>query len=409
VTEKIIARQIGGGLWQWRHVANHGGWASEYYSTGDAEAVADTRPSSTVPVCLAMGGQSVAVRDVDVEGIDKRHMAKLLPYEMEDFLVDNVEDLHFVIAPPEEGQANVLYAKSEAVGKAISPLQDLKCDIPLCLPEYLYLRRENNGVTIVFEDNLIVAHIDEGKGFSVEANIAPVVVAGIGRSLEPHQTVNIIADTNEKLEALASWLPEAWRLEGGPDVKAVEGGFWDWAEPSMISSNFNMRRGPFAKQLPFDRWIKHWKVPASIVAAAFLVSVVSNYMGYFSAKSENKRIIQEIQTVYQKAVPGGKARDPEGDLRAKVKTLGKKTEHSNFMLLFNSVASSLKGGADMKIGNIRYNSDQRELQLNVEGKDFGALEAMRGKVTAMGFAAEFIRVDQQAGAHNARMKVSEAK
>ena len=404
--EKIIARQLGGGLWQWRQVGVEGGWASEYYSTGDTEALADSRTSSTLPVCLGLSGQNVSVRDVEMEVKDKRHLAKLLPFELEEFLIDSVDDLHFVNTPLVDNLTTVLYIKNDDMANALAPFNELKCEVPLCLPEYLFLRRENGGATVVFEDDLVIAHYADGKGFTVEASLAPFVMSDVAHQIEAGQVVNLVADSREKLDLLVAWCPDHWR-EQDLDVKMSEGGFWDWADPDIEASVFNFRRGKFAKQLPYMRWINHWKIPAAAVAAAFVLSLGVSYAEYFSAKSENKRIITQIDEVYKKAVPGGRARDPERDLESKVRSLGKKNKASNFIFLFDSVASSIKGSSGITLESIRYNADQGELQLSLSGNDISSLEAMRGKVTAKGLEAEFVRIDKRSDSHNASMKVTE--
>ncbi|MBX2857941.1 MAG: general secretion pathway protein GspL, partial [Cellvibrionaceae bacterium] len=379
------------------------------YSTGDTQALADSRSTSMVPICLGFAGQTVAARDVEMDVKDKRHLAKLLPFELEEFLIDSVDDLHFVHTPLVDNRTSVLYAKNDDIAKALAPFEELKCEVPLCLPEYMFLLRQNDGVTIVFEDDVVVAHYAEGKGFTVEASLAPYVVAGLTTSLEGTQVLNLVADSPEKLELLLAWCPQAWREQEGLDIKLSQGGFWDWANPDIDASPYNFRRGKFAKQLPFRRWINHWKIPAAAVAAAFVLSVIVSYVEYFSAKNENKRIVVQIDDVYKKAIPGGRSRDPERDLESKVRTLGNKNKASNFMHLFNSVASSITGASGITLESIRYNSDQGELQLSLTGNDFGSLESMRGQVTAKGLAAEFVRIDKRSDSHSASMKVTEAK
>jgi len=409
VAEKVFARQLDDGLWQWRSASSDGHWLSDVYHTGDNEALAEMLRAQPATVYLVLAGQQVVSTTVEVEAKEKRHLAKLLPYELEEQLIEDVDDIHLSFLAAEEDRVNVIYAKKTDLQNSLHPLSELGCDVRVILPDYLLLIRENNGATLVWDGDQVIVRLSEYRGFTVDHYLASRVIKGQDLNLDFTASINLVAESQEHLREMEGWLPEAWTGEEGPEISRQEGGFWDWVETGDSLKALNMRRGTFSRQLPFQRWLELWKVPVIAAAAAYFIAVGVAYGQYQSAKAEQRDIVASMNDVYLKAVPNGRPGDPEGRLRALVKRDGGGgAEPTNLMVLINGVAETLKSAGNINISSFRYNSDQRELMLNIEGGSFGELESLRNTVEQKGFKAELLRVETRGDKSTARMKVAEA-
>ncbi|SMF11904.1 type II secretion system protein L (GspL) [Alteromonadaceae bacterium Bs31] len=407
MAEKVFARQTYDGLWQWRE-ASDGVWSSDVYHTGDDEALAEMLRANSAPVTLLLAGQNVMSCEVELESKEKRHMAKLLPFELEEKLIDDVEDVHLAYLSGDGNTVKVLYCANKDVESALQPLIDLNCDVRYIQPDYLGLRTENNGVTLVWDGDQIMVRLQENAGFTVDASLAELVIRGQSQALDFAVTVNLVAETEQHIQQMRNWLPAQWTEEEGPEIKQELAGFWDWLDPLGSHKSLNMRRGNYSRQLPIQRWAGAWKIPAIAMAIAYLVAVVVAYSEYQSAKSEQQKIVATMNEVYMQAVPNGRPGDPEGRLKALVKKdQGGGSEPTNLLLLINGVADLVKA-ANITVSSFRYNSEQRELLLNIEGGDFTQLEALRNNVEKKGFASELLRVESRGDRTSARMKVAEA-
>ncbi len=409
MAEKVFARQIDDGLWQWRE-ASDGAWLSDVYHTGDDEALAEMLRGKSAPVTLLLAGQKVMSCEVEVESKEKRHLAKLLPYELEEQLIEDVEDIHLAFISSDDDKVKVLYSSNNDVEKTLQPLLDLSCDVRYIQPDYLGLSTENNGVTMVWDGEQIIVRMQQDGGFTVDAYMAEMVIRGQSRELDFAATVNLVAETEKQIQQMRSWLPEQWSGEEGPEIKQEIAGFWDWLDANGSHKELNLRRGNFSRQLPINRWAGAWKVPAIAMAVAYVIAVLVSYGEYQSAKSEQRQIVATMNEVFLKAVPNGRAGDPERRLENLVKKQGGggASQPTNLMVLIQGVADLVKG-ANVTVGSFRYNSEQRELLINMEGKDFSQLEALRNSVEQRGFASELLRVEARGDKTSARMKVAEVK
>lgn len=409
MSEKLFARQLENGLWQWRRLSDDE-WATSHYDTGDNEALADSlRDNPVDAVCLILPGQ-VAVSSIQhAEVGNRKQLQKLIPYDMEEQIIDSVDDLHFLLGVIDKDKVTVVYAKSETIKNALEQLESVNCDVTQCLPDYLLLIRENDGATILWEDNYVYASLGKGLGFTVEADLAPLVVAGIATNYEFTSTINVVAETEENANALASWLPEKWKRENGPEIIVQTGTYWEWVDGIVEQTILNFRTGKFARQLPIARWWQDWKKPAYVAAAAYVIAVTASFSQYLQAKSEHRSIINEMNTVYLEAVPNGRPGDPEGALRSMVHGMDGESDPSNLMLILDGVSGALADNSDIVMSSFRYNGDQKELRFNLEAKNFSDLESLRSAVEQKGFAAELLRVTAEGDVTQASMRVTEAK
>ena len=410
MSERVFARKIQSGLWQWRSV-KEGRWVDDYYHTGDDEALAGVLPGASLPATLIVMGQQAVSEQIPIPAKDKKHMAKLLPYEMEESLIENIEDLHFVFSANDDDSAAVAYTRSESLRSVIENLEQLGCDVQQCIADYFLLKREPGGATLVYDENLLFAHLRDNHGFVIEASLAPRVLASLAQKYQFSSTLNIVAENQQKLDVLKQWLPAEWLSDDeldGANLVMHESSFWEWVDPSLLVHPLDLRRGLFARRMPLARWWDVWKVPAVAVMCAYVLAVIVGFGQYLDLNSQRKNVVDETNRVYQEAVPNGRKGDPLGTLQSMVKNLGGESSSTNLMPLFNAVSLALKDSSDVVLSSFRYNGDQRELRLNIETTEFAKLESLRAAVNQQGLSAELLRVSAQGDKHQARMKVVEA-
>ncbi|PCK08145.1 MAG: hypothetical protein COA42_10500 [Alteromonadaceae bacterium] len=470
MSERVYARQLDKGLWQWRLMGETGEWVNDVYHTGDATALTEAMPKSTTPINMALIGSEAVACEFEVEGKAKKHLAKILPFELEDKIIDPVEELHFAFTLKDANTASVLYLRDQVMEDALAELLTLKCDVQQCLPDYLMLLRVENGATILYEDDMVLAHLDNGKGFAVEADLAPRIFADIAEQHKFTSTLNLVAENAEQLSKLRSWLPEAWlessvdgvtdtpedandlnpselnesdvgevdaseladtenadsesadinaeadltesddgsSIETQSEVINNEGGYWAWVDTDKLTFELNLRSGKFSRQLPFERWWKMWKIPSYVAAAAFVAAVMVTYVEYLSLASQQKTIREEIRTVFLKAVPKGRKGDEERQLVSLLKTGNTKTgQPTNLMALLGNFGSVMDEHKGITLSSFRYNGEQRQLQVNIEAKTLDDISRFKRMLSAKGLEPGSPRSTKKGDVYQSRMQIVE--
>ncbi len=410
MTERLYVRQITENHWQWRMQFANGSW-DDALNAGTLELLAESLPNIGTPICVLIPGSSAVVRNVPVEGTEKRHLAKLIPYEMEEELIDPVEDLHFCYGHIENDHVNLVYLKQEDIRASLEQIELVSSEVQHLFPEYFVLNVSGVAATFVLEDELVMARFANGTGFAVEINLAPMVLESLSQSLELEAcALNIVADSEEGRSMLKSCLPETWLADENIEILEQEGSFWDCIDDEVVNNPLNLRSGFFGRQLPLDRWWRMWQIPAYVAAAAFVLSLVVNFSGYLSAKGEAKEIREQIRAVYQQAVPKGRKGDEEKRL---MKILGKKDgaakkgEQTNLLVMLSGLSKSLASQKNIHVSNFRYNGEQRELQVNIEVKGLGELGEFRELLTRNGLESGSPRTSRQGEIYQANIKLKE--
>lgn len=407
--ERLFVRQINENHWQWRKQLADGSWDDELHA-GTLELLAELLPSISTPICLVVPGSKVVARNVSVGGTEKKHMAKLLPFEMEEEIIDPVEDLHFCFGQVEGERVNLFYMRRDEFAEVLEEIELVSKEVLNVLPEFALLNLAEGAGTIVLDGEMVLAKFSEGRGFAAEINIAPLILASVAEELVLNEAeLNIVAESEEALSILRSCLPEQWLQEESISIAETEGFFWDCIDASVLNKTLNLRSGGFARQLPFGRWWNIWQKSAYVAAAAFVLSMAVNFIAYLDAKSEGKQIREQIQTVYLQAVPNGRKGDEENRLENILKNQGGSTtgEPSNLVPMLSGLTKAMMKQEDIQVSNFRYSGDQRELQVNIEIKGLDELGRFRELLADSGIESGSPRTSRQGEIYQANLKLKE--
>jgi len=412
VTDRLYVRQVSDSHWQWRLRYASGEWDEDIYA-GTIELLAESLPHANLPVCVLVPGCEAVVRQMSVDTIEKKHLVKLLPFEMEEQLIDPVEDMHFCFGDIENDTVNVIYLNSEQMEKTLEAFAPTACEVQQVFPDYLLLRQEQYVSIIVLDGEQVIARFRDSKGFAIEINVAPLVLQSLQNALvlddESGAALLLVASSENDVAVLHSCLPDAWLNNENLEIHQRVATYWDCIDPELVATSLNMRCGAFARQLPISRWWQMWKTPGYWLAASFILALMVNMGGYVVAKAEGKEIRKQIERVYLQAVPKGRRGDEENRLKSLLKKGGdKKAKPGNLMVLLSGLAKTMAAQEDIQLSTFRYNGEQHELQINIEVKGLGELGQFRELLATNGLLSGSPRTTHQGDVYRADMKISEA-
>lgn len=405
VSERILVRKIEHNLWQWRQASAQGQWSSDVFYTGDINLLKESVEGRLV--FLILPGQDVVSQLVDADIKDRKQLLKILPYEIEDAIIDQVEDLHFVYGAIENDTIPVAYMDTEWLQSCIDEIEGIGAEVQRCSADYFQLVRSEAGWTFLLENGILMASLGKDVGFSVEQPMAGAYLNALLTQENLPSELHLYGDSTDSLKALQALLPESLIHNETVVISAQEAGYWDLITPSAFL-NMDFRSGRFARKLPFDKAWQEFRLPIVAAAAAFLIALGTHSMGLKKAEAERKRIMVETNEIYRQAIPQGNITDPVRQLRTQLGGGSGKGGSSKAVELLVGVAPSIKSVGDVSIRSFRYNLDSGQLQLNLEAKSFDSFENVRSKITETGLNAEIKSANVYGDVHQAQLRVSEA-
>lgn len=429
MSERIYVRKLENNLWQWRHVTPQGQWASESFYTGDINLLAESINGKQV-VLLLPGQNAVSMRE-ETDLKDRKLISKVLPYQVEEHIIDSLDELVFAYGPVKDGALTLCYVNEEYARSSIELLEAHGALVQRVLVDYLEIARAEGSFTLILEHDQVMVADDQGSGFCVELGLAPLVLKSLFAERAPPRLV-LVAEDEAELAELKALLPESVLALDAEDSAAAEqgevsededdldaplkpldsrvseeiGGFWDYvlvqAKPAI-----DFRQGPLARKLPFAQWFKEWRIPAAAAVVAFGLAMLAATLELTTTRKQYRQYVAERDGFYRQIIPGaGSVVDPVKTLKAKLGG-GNQSPGSNLVGILNNIGPAISAHKDVKVSSFRYTHENRELQLNLEARDIATLEAVRNQIAQTGLKAEIKRASVAGEVNQALMRITE--
>ncbi len=401
---RLLVKKNLDGLWQWRAIADSGQWDSEVFYTGDINLLAESATGASV--WLIFSGQHVVSRKVEVEAKDKRLFAKLVPFQIEETVIDYVDDMIFAYGTFEENQLPLAYVDAEFAENALAELEDIGAEVQSCAVDYLELFHDEDSWTIVLDGENVLVKFDRELGFSVEKEAAALYLKSLLASHEsPPAKITIYGLDDGELDSLRDMLPGELETSEEIEIEERVGSFWDAVE-AKAKPVLELRTGPIARKLPFAKWWTDWKVPAIAACAALLVAVGGTWGELKMMRAKQSAILAERDELYRQ-VKKGPVRDPVRQLKQELSNYSDKPQGSRLMLMMSKIAPPIAANDNLTLNNFRYSHDSGEVQLTIEATDFALFEELRKQIADKGLTVDIRRASVSGDVHQAQIRVSE--
>ena len=404
MSERILVRKIEKNLWQWRQVNAAGEWRADSFYTGDINLLKESVHGHHV--WLILPGQNIVSQRVEATVKDRRQLLKILPFEIEEGVIDDVDNLHFAYGVIENDQIPVAYGDMAWMQECIDEIEATGADVQRCGVDYLQIQRPADGWSLLLENDILYSHFATGVGFAVEKEMAAAYLVSLANSEMPAQ-LNLYADDQDGMAELRHFLPETLTNSETLQVSEEEAGYWDLVVSSAALRG-DFRTGRLARRLPFDQWWGAFKYPIIAMAAAFLIALGATWFELQQVESERKTLMAQTDEIFRQAVPKGAISDPERQLRAMLGNAGNGSAASNVVSLMAGVAPALQSFKEVTVRSLRYTVENGQLQMNIEANSFTTFEALRVKIAEAGYEVDIKSANVYGEVHQAQMRVSEA-
>ncbi|MDG2018076.1 MAG: type II secretion system protein GspL [Porticoccaceae bacterium] len=143
------------------------------YITNEGEAFESVADADLVSMDLWVPSESVAIHLIDPPSAPKRKWAELIPWILEDRLLQPVEDVHFVVCGQSaEGQLQVLVVSQSDVQNWQRVSKNSGVVAQSMYPDYMALPYEDGRVSVGWRDGVYVVRYGVVDGFAASPDMA---------------------------------------------------------------------------------------------------------------------------------------------------------------------------------------------------------------------------------------------
>ncbi len=392
-------------------------------ASGNLEALRAAVGGVALQVWLLLPGIKVVTRELEYTEKEKKHLRNLLPFQLEDSVVGDIDDLHFAIGEAAKGKVTVSYTDKNwlreifqqlaSIGLEISRCWSAPTLLPLALPASALA---SNDVTIeeldgpaiatwvvALQDGVVNLRFGEQKGFTLPKGH---FLAALGMLLNAQGLTNNLpnlvlrASSEEELKVLFNLLPANLAEHVRAEIVVDE-----W-QLDFEGRAIDLCQAEFSQRLPIERWLKLWRNLGILALVTLVVYVSVLILHSYKLNRENIQIRQQTETLFRTAEPHGPADNPEKKLRIKLASMQPKVETGSVVSLLAGILPLIASSPDVVVKSISYMADSGEMNINVQTHSFNSIDALRQAIVGQGFNAELLSANAQGEINTARLKIS---
>ncbi|RYY73575.1 MAG: general secretion pathway protein GspL [Gammaproteobacteria bacterium] len=400
---------------------------AEGESSGNLEALRSVAGNVSQQIWLLLPGAKVVTRKLEYSEKEKKHLRSLLPFQLEESIVCDVDELHVALGTPVAGEVTLAYTDKQWLKSIFTELSNIGLEITRCWARPLLLPfqspvadgpleptlgESNDTESIASPSAIWVLGLENGQvnlrfaeqeGFSVPL---PLLVPALDMLITAQKLGDNLpqlllrAAGNEELDILYASLPEhlAERVKSQDVVD-------DW-QLDFDGKAIDLCQAEFSQRLPLERWMKLWRNVGVLALITFVVYVGVLGFHIFKLNKQNLQLRQQMESAYRGVVPSGKVNDPEKDLRIKVQQLQPKGQSGSVMSIFASILPIIASNSDVTVKVISYSADSGEMSINVQAHSFNSIDALRQAISLQGLNAELLTANAQGDVNTGRLKIT---
>ena len=398
--------------------------------SGDLDALRAALGDLGQQAWLLLPGAKVVTRSLEYTEKEKKHLRSLLPFQLEESVVGDIEDLHVAIGTASSGKVALAYTDKQWLKAIFAQLANIGLEITRCWATPSVLPLDAPVVSEPQEPSLLASsetldeklsaspaatwviglengqanlRFAEQEGFSVPlpllASALDMLVATqkLGDNL-PYLVLR--APEQADLDALSQSLPKNWVAQVSSQILASH-----W-QLDFNGKAIDLCQAEFSQRLPLERWFKLWRNVGILALVTFVVYVGVLGFNIYKLNKQNLQLRQQMEAIYRSVSPSGQSDDPEKRLRLKLEQLQPKTQTGSAMAVLAGVMPIIAGNPDVTVKIISYSADTGDLSVSAQAHSFGSLDALRQALMAQGYVVDPIASTTQGDLSSGRLKIS---
>ena len=402
-------------------------------AAGNLEALREAIGTLNRQVWLLLPGIKVVTRELEYTEKEKKHLRNLVPFQLEDSVVGDVDNLHFALGNAAQGKVAVSYTDKAWLRDIFKQLTDIGLEITRCwsAPTLLPLTAPESADDVIaiqhepdvdeldtdieslkpratwvvaLQDGAVNLRVNEQRGFTLPQGHFIIALAMFlkDQGLDDNNLPELVlrATSEEELVTLKSLLPENLAAQVRSQYVVDE-----W-QLDFDSAAIDLCQAEFSQRLPFERWLKMWRGVAILAAVTLLVYVGVLWFHTYKLDKENLTIRQQTEAVFRKVVPHGPSDSPDTKLRTRLKNLQPSVQTGSVVALLAGVFPIVSSNSDITLKMISYTGDNGELTINLQAHAFTSIDNLQKALEAQGYKAELLSSSVQGDLNMARLKLS---
>ncbi|ADH86927.1 type II secretion system protein GspL [Desulfurivibrio alkaliphilus] len=394
----------------WRKFEADGAEVAGWGSLADLAALA-----AGYRLWVLIPGTEVLLTRVNLPPGNRKQLLAAIPYALEEFLADEVEDQHFAVGRPDEnGALAVAVIARERLdywlelcrqhGLAPAGMVPEMLAVPLAGPDAA--GREPGAAPrpslLLTAAGAALVRTGPQDGFVLDRDSLAIMPGMPGIGNEAKLEFYHEEEAPELPEELAVLLAGSHRVG---DVFAL------LAETLKEKEALNLLQGDYRPQAHWEKHWRRWRLPGVLVLVLLLFYAGLGLLENQRLSRYHEQLHDEIIEVYRTTFPGAqRIVNPRAQMEHQLQTLrgaGGESSARGFLPLLADSGPVLSGAAGMQLRGLRYRAGELDLELTIS--DLQALDELKAALEERGLEVDIRTATTRDERVLARLQVREPR
>ncbi len=349
---------------------------------------------------LVAPSEAVTLHRLALPSRKRSTWARAVPFALEDYLVEDIETLHFALGGAVDGG----YLPVAVVDRILLSAWLETCDqaglTPAAVvPDSLLLPWQNDEWSVLLEARRALVRTGRWEGFATERdNLALLLAQALAEAGETKPRCLRVwgAPATELAETEVELRPEDTPIE---PLALFAPGY----QPATV---LNLLQGGYSRQAHWGRWLRPWRAAAALVGMTLLVQIAGQVYDYWRLQREVTALRTEIERTFKDALPEAtRIVNPKVQMETRLRELAP-SGGSGFLELLYQGAQPLAHFPNVTLRGLGYRDGQLDLAL--EGGDPAVLDRLRQQFERQPGLRMDMRTTQREGQMESKITVKRA-
>tara|TARA_B110001450_G_scaffold239169_1_gene246828 strand:- start:1284 stop:2417 length:1134 start_codon:yes stop_codon:yes gene_type:complete len=240
---------------------------------------------------LWVPSERIGLHSIDIPSAPERKWAELIPWILEDRVLQPVDEMHFVVAARDDQQVHILAVSQQDIREWIRIADNAGIAAVAMAPDFMALDWEPGILSVGWREGMLLVRDGINSGFAALPAVGWVMVDSILKSTSVIPRLSISLPDEDMV-------PEHLRAEANINSSSVD---WQFSAFPAV----NLMTAEFKPKAARPVWFQWWPVAASTIAV-LLLTVIYLQLASRSFEAEVSDLQQHLLTSHSRVFGGAK-------------------------------------------------------------------------------------------------------
>lgn len=355
------------------------------------------------PVRMILSATNYAVHWMSLPGVSSRHLSKVMPFALEESLIEDVND--YLIVPA--GQVNKRYRAYAVANELVERLLE-SCEmhhivLKELIPETWFLTQGNRENSIIrAEEGCIISFPGQFEGYVTDSALMPILESVFNHEAQ-FERIHLKGQTLDPLQLLETTLETSFPGQ----IQQIEKQLSEPLPEETSAKPINLLVGQHQSQSHEQKPKAWWRPLVSMAATVLVIWTVMLYSEVNTLKSQSQQVRQQSIALYKQLFPGERIRALERQFREKLSG-DSSIESVGFLSSTNQLAKAYQQQGlekSVKLISLRFNDRLQELTIEIHAANLDELQKLRQALENAGVQAEIASATNDKDGVKGRLRI----